>query len=44
MYLNRSTYAYYEAGKTEPSLVMLMRLARFYSVPVDFLLGMDKAA
>lgn len=44
MHLNRSTYAYYETGKTEPSLGTLMRLARFYSVSVDFLLGMDRAA
>lgn len=40
----RSTYAYYETGKTQPEIETLMKLARFDSVSVDFLLGMDKAA
>lgn len=44
LHINRSTYAYYETGKTQPEIETLVKLARFYSVSVDFLLGMDKAA
>lgn len=44
LHINRSTYSYYETGKNQPEIETLMKLARFYSVSVDFLLGMDKAA
>ena len=44
LHINRSTYAYYETGRTRPELETLVKLARFYSVSVDFLLGVDKAA
>ncbi len=44
LHMDRSTYAYYETGKNQPEIETLMKLARFYSVSVDFLLGMDKAA
>ena len=39
--LDRSTYAYYEAGKARPSLETLVRVARFYQVSLEFLLGVD---
>ena len=37
--LDRSTYAYYESGKTEPSLRTLIILADFYDVTLDYLIG-----
>ncbi len=38
--VNRSTYAYYELGRTEPSLEKIRTLAAFYQVSVDFLLDL----
>lgn len=42
LHIERSTYAYYELRKTEPSLSMLVRLARLFDVTTDFLLGIQK--
>ena len=39
--INRSTYAYYELGETQPSLLMLVRLAKLYDVTTDYLLGIQ---
>ena len=39
--IDRSTYAYYELGETQPSLQMLVRLARLYDVTTDYLLGIQ---
>ena len=39
--LDRSTYAYYEAEKARPSLETLVRVARYYQVSLEFLLGVD---
>ena len=39
--IDRSTYAYYELGETQPSLLMLVRLARLYDVTTDYLLGIQ---
>ena len=36
-------YAYYEKGKTQPPLFMLMKLAQLYDVTTDYLLGIQKA-
>lgn len=36
--INRSTYAYYETGKTSPKLQTLQALARIYNTNVDILL------
>ena len=36
MGIDRSTYAYYELGRTEPSLDKLMLFATFYQVSADF--------
>ena len=36
--IKRSTYAYYETGKTEPKLDTLKSLARLYNTDVDILL------
>ena len=39
--IDRSSYAYYELGETQPSLLMLVRLARLYDVTTDYLLGIQ---
>ena len=35
------TYALYEAGKREPSFNMLIRIACYFEVTTDYLLGID---
>lgn len=40
MEICRSTYAYYELGRTEPSLATLRKIAVFYGVSADYLLGL----
>ncbi len=40
--IDRSTYAYYELGETQPSLLMLVRLAKLYHVTTDYLLGIQQ--
>ncbi len=37
--IDRSTYSYYECGKTQPSLIMLTQLADLYGVSIDALIG-----
>ena len=39
--IERSTYAYYELGETQPSLLTLVKLARLYDVTTDYLLGIQ---
>lgn len=36
--VERSSYTYYETGKTEPSITSLITLADFYGISVDDLL------
>ena len=36
--LHRSTYAYYEKGKTEPSASVLLKLADFFQVSAEYLM------
>lgn len=43
--VDRSTYAYYELGKTEPDLLALIKLCKFYEIePTDLITldGMEK--
>lgn len=40
--LNRSTYANYEGERREADHVTLMKLADFYDVSVDYLLGKEQ--
>lgn len=35
----RVTYAHYELGKRTPDLDTIIRLARYYNVTVDYLIG-----
>lgn len=37
--VSRSTYANYEIGRTEPSVSILVDIANFYAVSIDFLCG-----
>lgn len=39
---NRSTISAYETGSITPSPEMLMRLARLYSVSMDYLVGLER--
>lgn len=36
--IDRSTYSYYELGRTQPNLSILLRLASYYNVTIDYLL------
>ena len=37
--IERSTYTYYETGKTNPDSDAILRLADFFDVSTDYLLG-----
>lgn len=39
LHIDRSTYAYYETGRSNPSIVMVIKFADFYGVTVDALVG-----
>ena len=39
LHLDRSSYAYYEIGKTEPDLHTLSEIAGIFRVSTDYLLG-----
>jgi len=39
LHLDRSTYAYYESGRTKINIDILMRLARFFQVNLGQLVG-----
>ena len=39
--IDRSTYTYYETGKTEPKLARLQLLAELYRVTIDQLINCD---
>ena len=41
--IDRSTYAYYETGKTHPDFETLTRIARMFGVSTDYLLGLDES-
>lgn len=43
-FLNLSTtgYSYYEQGKREPNIDILCKLADFYNVSLDYLVGKDR--
>ena len=42
--VDRSTYSYYETGKSVPRLNKLIKLAHYYHVSTDFLLDLGEQA
>lgn len=40
--IDRSNYSKYERGKLEPNLEMVVSLAKFYDVSVDYLLRLEE--
>ena len=39
--ITKATISYYESGKRMPSNLMIRKIANYFKVPIDFLLGMD---
>ena len=39
LHIDRTTYAYYELGRSKPSITMAAQLANFYGVTLDALVG-----
>lgn len=37
--IDRSTYAYYESGRTKPDITALVKLSRLYGISIDYLLN-----
>lgn len=44
LHIERTTYTYYEIGKTLPNLITLKKLAQIYHVSVDDLMPMEPEA
>ena len=42
LHIHRSTYSYYERGKTNPPLDILIKLADYFGVTTDYLLGVER--
>ena len=40
--MDRTTYTYYESGKTSPSTANICNLAKIYNVTVGYLLGVEE--
>ena len=40
--ISKATIAYYELDKRQPSLEMLVRIAKYFDVSTDFLLNNEK--
>lgn len=40
--INRSTYSYYECGKTRPSFQTILNLSRLYDVSIEILLTVPR--
>ena len=39
--ITKATVSYYESGKRMPSNKMIKKIANYFKVPIDYLLGMD---
>lgn len=39
--ITKATVSYYESGKRMPSNAIIRKIANYFKVPIDFLLGMD---
>ncbi|MCL2344043.1 MAG: helix-turn-helix domain-containing protein [Firmicutes bacterium] len=42
LHIHRSTYLYYETGKSHPSLRVLRELCAYFGVSPEFLLGLER--
>ncbi len=42
--IDRSTYSYYESGKTSPDVTALLTLANVFSLPIEALLGKERVS
>jgi len=42
--VSKSAYGYYEAGRNMPSVETLLRLAKYFSVSTDYLLGRESVS
>ncbi len=42
--IDRSTYTFYETGKTNPSINTIYKLAEIYNVTIGYLLGVEDSA
>lgn len=43
LHISRQVYGFYENGKREPNIETLKRIASFFGVSVDYLLGTDSS-
>ncbi len=41
LHIDRSTYAYYESGATEPDLKSISKISKVFNVPVEYLLPQE---
>lgn len=41
--ISLTAYQYYEAGKTEPNIENLIKLANLFGVTLDYLMGRDES-
>ena len=39
--ITKATVSYYESGKRMPSNLIIRKIATYFKVPIDYLLGMD---
>lgn len=39
LHLNQNTYSNYEVGNTEPNIAILTKLANYFNVSIDYLVG-----
>ena len=42
--ITKATVSYYESGKRMPGHGMIKKIATYFKVPIDYLLGMDYGA
>lgn len=43
IFVNRNTYQNYEAGTTQPDFATLKKIAEFFNVTIDYLIGADES-
>lgn len=43
LFVNRNTYQNYEAGTTQPDFATLRKIAEFFNVTIDYLIGKSES-